>query len=123
MSGSAMAILMSASTTISLRARDAAITALPKNFGALALSWSNIGSASGAAMVMAPRAACGRLASIARRAFFQAVSGVSSRDATRRSAAVRQPSSASRCLSQLSRTDSACAGVALPLRRMSTSVA
>ncbi|MDH6592887.1 hypothetical protein M2165_002776 [Variovorax sp. TBS-050B] len=118
-----MAMRISASTTISLRDLAATKARPARNLAALALTSSNSGSASGAAMVTAPRAAWARLASIARRAFFQASLGDISRAATMRSAAVRQPSSASRCASQLRRTSSACAWVALPVRSASTRIA
>lgn len=71
----------------------------------------------------APRAACGRLASMAKRAFFQASLGESRRAAIMRSAAVRQPSSLSRWANQLRRISSAWAWVALPLRSASTRIA
>ena len=118
-----MAVLMSASTTISLRGREMATTAPDRNLPALALTCANVGIASGATSMIASPAAFGRFASIARRAFFQASSFDIAREAIRRSAAVRQPSSASRWRNQLSRTSSTWALVATPVLSTSTSVA
>ena len=122
-SGSAEAMRISASTTISLRAFDAAEAAPVRNFTAPALTWSKVGSASGATRLTAARAAPGRLASMARRVRFQASLGESMRAEIRRSAAVRQPSSRSRWPNQLRRTVSACAFVAWPVRSTSTTMA
>lgn len=122
-SGSAIASLISASTTISRRDLAATTARLARNFPTLAFISSNSEIASGATMITAARAACGRFASMDRRAFFHASLGDIWRALIMRSAAVRQPSSRSRWPNQLRRTSSTWPCVAVPDCSVSISTA
>jgi len=95
--------------TLALAVGLVLVTLNAMRVGLLTRMLGYIGIASGATSITAARAACGRLASMDRRAFFHASLGDIRRAPIMRSAAVRQPSSRSRWPNQVRRTSSACA--------------
>ena len=103
---SLVASLISARVMISLRTVRRARYLVDRNLAGFAFRSVTRPTASGATICTASRAARGRFASVAMRAFFQTSSGARFLLPTRRSAAEVQPSSASRWAYQFLRTSS-----------------
>ena len=123
-SASVVAILISASTIISLRTLVMAICLVARNFAGLLLSSVTSPIDSGETILTASRAARGRFASVARRAFRHTSRPLKCCVPISREAAAVQPSSASRCENQFFLTSSAIPGWAAgPLFKLSTSSA